>query len=112
MKNLAADNVMPGDTVHKMTRVNRESVVLRSKVDRRQLVRGTKWIRKLPSRIKFIADGEGPAIVDGATLLKLEDFQPTDTRGSSRGLRRPVSLVRDGNDALVGVVGCGKIKHG
>ena len=44
MKNLAADNVKPGDTVHKMPRVNRESVVLRSKVDRRQLVRGTKWI--------------------------------------------------------------------
>jgi len=73
----AANSVDLGATVHVMPGVYPESVSIGPNVIEGETTRP----RKGKGRITFIADGDGPAIIDGAAHLKPEDLKPTDEKG-------------------------------
>lgn len=73
----AANSVDLGATVHVMSGVYPESVIIGPEVVEGEARRP----RKGKGHITFTADGDGPAIIDGAAHLKPEDLKPTDEKG-------------------------------
>jgi hypothetical protein len=73
----AADSVDLGVTVHVMPGVYPESVAIGPEI----VEGGKRRPRAGKGAITFIADGDGPAIIDGAAHLKPDDFKPTDEKG-------------------------------
>jgi len=78
----AAAVVVPGDTVHVMPGVYPESIVLKPKPkDAKKPAPHPMRRGRTPARITFIADGDAPAIIDGAARLRPKDLKPTDVKG-------------------------------
>ena len=73
----AANTVDLGATVHVMPGVYPESISIGPNVTEGEATRP----RRGKGMITFIADGSGPAIIDGAAHLKPEDFKPTAEKG-------------------------------
>ena len=76
----AADSALFGDTVHVAPGLYPENITIRGefpdpKDPRARIPRGGKGI------LRFVADGDGPAIIEGATKLTPENLVPTDAKG-------------------------------
>jgi hypothetical protein len=65
----AAAQVQPGDTVHVMPGIYAESVTIAGEGD----------LNARAEPIRFIAAGDGPAVLDGAVRVRSDDVEATDT---------------------------------